>query len=74
MKFVLGKMVSVPMKIKPDIFQIYIYKDGQGGVKRHGNKRSGTGANIQCKEYEKYEKGHMKMEPEYAVNVGDEMK
>lgn len=73
MKFILGKMVSVPMKIKPDIFS-NLYKAGQEVVRRHGSKRSGTGTNIQCREYEEYEKGHMKMEPEYAVNVGDEMK
>ena len=71
MKFVLAKMVSVPAKIKPDHSQIYVFKAGQEGVERHGNKRSETGAKIR---YEEYEKGHMKMEPVYIVDVEDKMK
>lgn len=74
MKLVLAKMVSVPAKMKPDHSQIYVFKAGQEVVERHGNKRSGAGAKIRCREYEEHEKGHMKMEPVYIVDVGDKMK
>lgn len=74
MKFVLAKMVSVPAKMKQGHSQIYVFKAGQEGVETHRNKKSGTGAKIRCREYEDYEKGHMKMEPVYVVDVGDKMK
>lgn len=61
MKFVLAKMVSVPAKMKPDDSQTHVFKARQEGVERHGNKRSGTRAKIQCREYKEYEKGHTKM-------------
>jgi len=74
MKLVLAKMVLAPAKMKPDHSQIYVFKGVQEGVERHGNKRSGTGAKIQCREYEEYEKGHMKTELVYVVDVGDKTK
>lgn len=74
MKFVLAKMVSIPVKMKPDHSQIYVFKPGQEGVERHGNKRSGTGTKMWCREYEEYEKRHTKIEPVYIVDVGDKIK
>ena len=35
-----------------------VYMTEQELVKTHGNKISGTGAKIQCREYEDYEKVH----------------
>lgn len=46
MKFVLAKIVSVPAKMKPDHSRFYVFKAGQEGVERHGNKRSETRAKI----------------------------
>ncbi|KAK2544270.1 Cfap54 [Columba livia] len=67
-------MVFVSAKLKTDRSQIYGFKDGQKGVERRGNKRSGTGAKIWHREHEDYEKGHMKMEVVYIVDVEDKTK
>lgn len=67
-------MVSVPVKIKPDHSQISLFNAGQEGVKRQGNKGSGSRTKIRCRECDEYEKRHMKMEPVCIVNAGNEMK
>lgn len=67
-------MVSVPVKMKPDHSQISLFNAGWEGLERHGNKRSGTRAQIQRREYEEYEKRHMKMEPVCIGNAGNKMR
>lgn len=67
-------MVAVSVKMKPDHSQIYIFNSGQESVERHGNKRSGTRTKIRLREYEEYQKRHMKMEPECITNAGNKMR
>lgn len=67
-------MVAVSVKMKPDHSQIYLLNSGQESVERHGNKRSGSRTKIRCREYEEYQKRHMKMEPGCIVNAGNKMR
>lgn len=67
-------MVSVPVKIKPDNSQISLFNAEQEGVEKHGNKGSGSRTKIRCREYDEYEKRHMKMEPACIANAGNEMR